>query len=98
MEGVRKVQTSQKPTNFQTNINKVSVKEFKIDMNETGRKQAGDFHSCRYDNVPSNHKGATEVVVGVPVFVNPNKYEAVTLVTRKIGQENGIHRYGGIAS
>lgn len=49
----------------------------------------------RFKHVKSGHKGKSEVIVGEPVFQNPNSTEAVATVLRHIGKENGIKRYHG---
>ena len=51
--------------------------------------------SCPYDHVETNHCGVHEILITDPVFCNPNSYETVARVLRKIGLDNGIVRYGG---
>ncbi|XP_060595290.1 uncharacterized protein LOC132749514 isoform X1 [Ruditapes philippinarum] len=51
--------------------------------------------SVRYGHITSNHKGKHEIILTDPVFCNPNSFETVASVLRKIGMENGIKLYGG---
>ncbi len=72
----------------------VTPKEIEIDDSDyCGETEL--FTSGTYNHVESNHKGPTPTVVGDPVFVDPNSSEAVALVARQIGLENGIKNYGG---
>ncbi len=52
-------------------------------------------NQSRYDHVASNHDGVHTLTLTDPVFCNPNSSETLARVLRKIGIENGIHRYGG---
>ena len=50
----------------------------------------------RYDHIPSGHPDhPIPVTMLDPVLVNPNSYDSVILVLRKIGQDAGVTRYGG---
>ena len=47
-------------------------------------------------HVPHNHQpDQPDVIVSDPAFVNPNSYDSLTAVLRKIGHDAGISRYGG---
>ncbi|CAC5422228.1 unnamed protein product [Mytilus coruscus] len=48
-----------------------------------------------YDHVPTNHKASHQITITDPVFCNPNSYDTVAMVLRKIGKDIGIYKYGG---
>ncbi|CAG2197472.1 unnamed protein product [Mytilus edulis] len=49
----------------------------------------------QFSHITSYHDGKHEVVLSDPVFCNPNSIATVARVLKKIGEENGIIKYGG---
>ena len=63
---------------------------------ETEQTNEDQLMETRYGHVTHNHPEVPpDVIVSDPAFVNPNSYESLTAVLRKIGQDAGITRYGG---
>ena len=56
-------------------------------------EQSEKSQHARYQHIPSAHRGATELTVGMPTFLNPNSSESVTLIMRHIGIACGVSRY-----
>ena len=50
--------------------------------------------SAPYDHIASSHQEQPPaVILGDPIFVNPNSYETVSKVLQNIGSECGVQRY-----
>ena len=49
----------------------------------------------RFEHVEQGNNTIFELIVGEPVFDNPNSYETVAKVLRHIGHKNGMKKYGG---
>ena len=48
-----------------------------------------------YSHILSNHPDdPPSIKIADPLFMNPNSYENLTLVLRKVGQDAGVERYG----
>lgn len=94
-DGLRLARSAAQEMNQKSTLPTV-LKEMFLDL---GKNDSDTDKLCPEKNlmeqIPSKHKGAKEVVVGEPVFVNPNSLHSVALALRKIGIENGIKRYGG---
>ncbi|CAC5420400.1 unnamed protein product [Mytilus coruscus] len=69
---------------------------FEEDENDD-KSDITEVHSelTQFSHVKSNHDGRHEIILSDPVFCNPNSMITVARVLRKIGEENGIVRYGG---
>jgi hypothetical protein len=67
------------------------LEEISMDTDVSGKKG----HE-RYNHITSNHPDQPpKIIIADPIFCNPNSYDSITLILRRIGQDAGIHRYGG---
>ena len=60
---------------------------------EDAGKDLTSEKSGQYMHVESNHKGPAKLTVSEPVLVNPNGYEGINAVLKKIAISNGIAQY-----
>ncbi|CAC5389991.1 unnamed protein product [Mytilus coruscus] len=60
-----------------------------------GKEKWDKSEHIRFEHVKTNHKEKTDLVMGKPVFVNPNSNDSVALVLRQIGINSGIMKYNG---
>ena len=72
---------------------------FEIDEQTNAAKPVVENYSKesgRYTHVPSNHPDDPPLVrISDPLFVNPNSYQNLTLLLRKLGKDAGVESYGG---
>ena len=69
----------------------------KVKLTEVTNEGAGKVdREERYPHIQSRHPDEpVTVTVADPVFCNPNSFDSLITVLRKIGKDAGIHRYGG---
>ncbi|CAC5389999.1 Fibrinogen-like protein A,Ryncolin-4,Angiopoietin-related protein 1,Ficolin-3,Ficolin-1-B,Techylectin-5A,Ficolin-2,Ryncolin-1,Tenascin-R,Fibrinogen-like protein 1,Fibrinogen C domain-containing protein 1-A,Tenascin-N,Ryncolin-3,Tenascin,Fibroleukin,Fibrinogen C domain-containing protein 1,Ryncolin-2,Techylectin-5B,Angiopoietin-2,Microfibril-associated glycoprotein 4,Ficolin-1-A,Ficolin-1,Angiopoietin-4 [Mytilus coruscus] len=56
-----------------------------------GKEKFDKSEHIRFEHVKTNHKENTELVMGKPVFVNPNSNDSVALVLHQIEEEQAGH-------
>ncbi|CAG2198284.1 unnamed protein product [Mytilus edulis] len=94
-EGIKKAKLDQKNTKPDPKKKEKIPKLVFIHDEDQSKVSTVTTEFTQYDHITTNHKGKHELVLTDPVYCNPNSIKSVALVLRKIGQENGIHRYGG---
>lgn len=57
------------------------------------KEKLEDYHD-EFQNVPSNHPDhPVKVIVGNPIFVNPNSSDALKEILRRVGKAANVKRY-----
>ncbi|XP_071139288.1 uncharacterized protein [Mytilus edulis] len=93
-EGIKEAKQAQQRTKKCDDVSK-SVGSKEISLNTPLETATAISGHQRFEHVPSNHKESTKLMMGRPVFLNPNSNEAVALILRSIGISSGIKRYEG---